>query len=73
MTINVVILWVGKPLDNTAIYLLDKQLSPVPVGEVGELYVAGLNVCAGYVNNRDPQKFVANPHTVDPGNTEVVC
>uniref|UniRef100_A0A1B6HWT7 Carrier domain-containing protein n=1 Tax=Homalodisca liturata TaxID=320908 RepID=A0A1B6HWT7_9HEMI len=57
---------IGRPLDNTTIYLLDKQLVPVPVGEVGELYVAGLNVCAGYVNNRDPHKFIPNPHTVDP-------
>uniref|UniRef100_A0A1B6MA14 Carrier domain-containing protein n=1 Tax=Graphocephala atropunctata TaxID=36148 RepID=A0A1B6MA14_9HEMI len=57
---------IGRPLDNTTIYLLDKHLAPVPMGEVGELYVAGLNLCAGYINNRDPHKFISNPHTVDP-------
>ncbi|XP_054273194.1 beta-alanyl-bioamine nonribosomal peptide synthetase ebony [Macrosteles quadrilineatus] len=57
---------IGRPVDNTTIYLLDKQLSVVPVGEVGEIYVAGLNVCAGYINNRDPHKFISNNHTVDP-------
>lgn len=34
-------------------------------GEVGELYIAGLNLAAGYVNGRDPDKFVENPLAVD--------
>lgn len=62
---------VGVPIDNTAIYLLNNNLQPVPVGEVGELYAAGLNIAAGYVAGRDAHRFVQNPHAVDPGNSSL--
>ncbi|XP_050294222.1 zwittermicin A synthase ZmaJ isoform X2 [Anthonomus grandis grandis] len=57
---------IGLPLDNTMIYLLDKEFRPVKAGDVGELFVAGLNLAAGYVNGRDPEKFVENPLAIDP-------
>ncbi|CAG9772921.1 unnamed protein product [Ceutorhynchus assimilis] len=57
---------IGLPLDNTMIYLLDKDYRPVKAGEVGELFVSGLNLAAGYVNNRDPEKFIENPLAIDP-------
>ncbi|XP_063239802.1 beta-alanyl-bioamine nonribosomal peptide synthetase ebony [Bacillus rossius redtenbacheri] len=57
---------IGRPLDNTAVYLLDSQMQPVVAGEAGELYVAGLNLADGYVNNRDPDRFVSNPLSTDP-------
>lgn len=41
---------IGMPLDNTVVYLLDKDFRPVKAGDVGELFVAGLNLAAGYVN-----------------------
>lgn len=55
------------PIDNTALYLLDSNLQPVEVGEIGELYVSGYNLAAGYVAGRDPDRFVANHLTTDPG------
>jgi non-ribosomal peptide synthetase component F len=57
----------GRALENTAIYLLDDQLRLVSAGERGEIYAAGLNVARGYVNNRDPSRFLPNPVTRDPG------
>ncbi|XP_048524265.1 mycosubtilin synthase subunit C isoform X1 [Dendroctonus ponderosae] len=57
---------IGLPLDNTMIYLLDKDFRPVKAGEVGELFVSGMNLAAGYVNGRDPEKFVENPLAIDP-------
>ncbi|XP_066261449.1 beta-alanyl-bioamine nonribosomal peptide synthetase ebony isoform X2 [Euwallacea similis] len=57
---------IGLPLDNTMVYLLDKDFRPVKIGEVGELFVAGLNLAAGYVNGRDPEKFIENPLAIDP-------
>jgi non-ribosomal peptide synthetase component F len=61
----------GCPVHNTAIYLLDENHRPVVSGEVGELYVSGLNLTPGYVRGRDPERFIPNPLTVDPGEWQV--
>nr|BDT05249.1 ebony protein [Gryllus bimaculatus] len=57
---------IGLPLDNTNIYLLDDQGRPVPVGEQGQLFVAGSNLALGYVAGRDADRFIDNPFAVDP-------
>ncbi|CAG0992339.1 nonribosomal peptide synthetase DhbF [Myxococcaceae bacterium] len=41
---------VGRPVDNTRIYLLNRWLEPVPVGVPGEICVAGVQVGRGYLN-----------------------
>lgn len=56
---------IGYPVDNTVIYLLDSDFRPVKSGIIGELFVAGLNLAQGYVNGRDPEKFVENPLAID--------
>lgn len=56
---------IGYPVDNTIIYLLDSDYRPVKSDDVGELFVSGLNLAAGYVNKRDPERFIENPMAVD--------
>ncbi len=60
---------IGKPMDNTAIYIVDGAGRRVPRGALGELWVAGEQVTDGYLNR--PEKtnevFVPNPFTKEKG------
>jgi amino acid adenylation domain-containing protein/thioester reductase-like protein len=47
---------IGKPLANTRIYILDKDMNIVPVGIPGEMYIAGTGVGIGYANNNEITK-----------------
>lgn len=54
---------IGRPLNNTQIYILDENLKPVPIGVSGEIYISGDGVGKGYLNNEDltNKSFIQNP------------
>jgi amino acid adenylation domain-containing protein len=54
---------IGKPIHNTEIYILDKNLQLLPIGSVGTIYISGAGVAQGYYKNSEltDERFIDNP------------
>lgn len=54
---------IGAPIWNTQAYILDASLSPAPHGVVGELYLGGIGLARGYLNQPGltAERFIPNP------------
>ena len=57
---------IGYPIGNTMMYVLDRNMEPVPVGVRGELYIGGAGVARGYLGAQQltAQRFVSNPFSI---------
>ncbi|WP_432403717.1 amino acid adenylation domain-containing protein [Wukongibacter sp. M2B1] len=57
----------GKPINNTRVYILDKYKNPQPIGVPGELCISGDGLAKGYLNRPEltAEKFIENPFLAD--------
>lgn len=60
---NLSLITIGRPIDNTQIYILDNNYSLLPTNTIGEIYIAGDGVGNGYMNRSDLtlERYLNNP------------
>src|SRR5207253_3993757 len=59
----------GRPINNVRVYIVDEQLSPVPLGAPGEIVFAGICVGRGYIGDseRTQRAFLTDPNNRQEG------
>ncbi|WKB55581.1 non-ribosomal peptide synthetase [Eleftheria terrae] len=59
---------IGRPVADTAIYLLDRRGEPVPIGVPGEIHIGGAALARGYLNQPGltRERFVPDPFAASP-------
>jgi amino acid adenylation domain-containing protein len=60
---------IGKAIDNVYLKVLDEAMKPVTTGEMGELWIGGIQLANGYLKDAEKtaRAFCANPFTDIPG------
>jgi amino acid adenylation domain-containing protein len=60
---------IGKPISNTRIFILDRQMKPVGSSEEGEIWIGGAGVARGYRHRPEmtAESFRPNPLAGEPG------
>ena len=60
---NLKLVPIGKSIDNTKLYILDKSKQIIPIGVSGEIYIGGSGLARGYLYRADltSEKFIAHP------------
>lgn len=54
---------IGKPIDNVSIHILDNNMNPCAVDQVGEIFISGISLAHGYYKNdlETKKHFIKNP------------
>ncbi|CDG82041.1 non-ribosomal peptide synthetase [Janthinobacterium agaricidamnosum] len=60
---------IGRPIDNVALYVLDSNFDPCPLGVRGMLYIGGAGLARGYVGRADltAEHFMPDPYAAHAG------
>lgn len=58
---------IGKPTPNNNVYVLDEDMKPVPIGELGVMWAGGAGITRGYVDlpDKTAERYKVDPFTND--------
>ncbi|EAU85234.1 nonribosomal peptide synthetase 12 [Coprinopsis cinerea okayama7 len=58
---------IGGPTPNNSVYVLDENMSPVPIGEPGLMWAGGACVTKGYLNlpDKTAERYIPDPFAND--------
>ncbi|MBE1161960.1 non-ribosomal peptide synthetase [Dyella acidiphila] len=56
-------IFIGRPVANTQVHILDERRAPCPLGVPGEIYIGGAGVTLGYLNRPElnAERFLPDP------------
>jgi amino acid adenylation domain-containing protein len=56
-------IFIGRPINNTQVYVLDRHLQPIPPGVWGELYISGVPIARSYLHSPElnQERFINHP------------
>src|SRR4029077_3404405 len=59
---------IGNPIGSTKVYILDRQMNPVPISVAGELYIGGDGLARGYLNRPEltTERFIYHSFDSEP-------
>ena len=60
---------IGRPIDNTSVWIIDDHRQPCPIGVPGEIAIGGRGVALGYLGRHEltSERFIADPFSAAPG------
>jgi amino acid adenylation domain-containing protein len=60
---------IGTPIGNISMYIVDRNLQPVPASISGSLYISGIGLARGYLNREElsAERFIPNPYGMSGG------
>lgn len=60
-------LGIGSPTPNNTVYLLDDEMKPVKIGDVGVMWAGGAGVTRGYINlpDKTAERYKRDPFLND--------
>ena len=60
---------IGRPIENVQVHILDESRRPLPIGDIGEIYIGGASLARGYLNRpeQEGECFVPNPFSERQG------